>query len=130
MKIIIKPLLILLLVVCAFAAGYFTNTPGKSDTSVTTSGDTEIIKHSDLKIKKDKITFTTDASGKGTIQTAISTDKIPEVIKWKTANNIITLDYSLQQHIGINYYYRYDCYIIGAGVSSEPDVKLSVGYMF
>jgi hypothetical protein len=128
---IIRIIIILVLVILAYIAGYYTRPdPGKPD--IITTGDTDIIHHTGLDINNAGISFGTIATGAGSINTLISLDKIPEVQSWRTANNIITIDYSVKQVLGVNYYRRYDHFLVGAGAMVGPgiDLKISAGYMF
>lgn len=119
-------LMIIIMLIGAFFTGYiyktYTFEKETPSAQIATSGDTTIIQHSNIKQTKKETTFETTSTGSGKITTTI---KNPGFY-----NHSILIDYSIKNKIGVQYLYRYDRFLIGGGINTNPDIFVSAGIMF
>lgn len=122
---LIESFFAILIIIATFFGGYYYHAYINKKEEVPqfqTTGDTNIIKHDNIKQTKKETTFDTTSTGAGTITTVIQN---PEDYKYT-----ILLDYSIRNKAGVQFLYRYDRFVGGIGINSNPDVYVSAGIMF
>ncbi|MCL2154088.1 MAG: hypothetical protein FWH53_00330 [Leptospirales bacterium] len=106
---------------------YINKNPHPLDDVKVTQVSGEKITHSDFNYtEKNRISFTTQADGKGEIHTEIPKSNIPEAHAWITKNHGVLFDVLLvdQRMYSISYFHRWGSLSFGAGpVFSEKKVE-------
>jgi len=117
------------LIALSFFSGYMLksctadNTADKAiPAEIKTTGDTDIIKHSDIKQTARSTSFTTTSTGAGSIRSIIPT---PDFYHYT-----LLVNYSISMCAGVEVLYRYDRIVVGAGINTNPDIFISAGVMF
>ena len=91
----------------------------------------EPITHSDLRIGRDTVTFTSTADGPGVIETAVPKDIIPEARYWMQRTSGISAvagyDLARQSHFSLMYWRRWGSMAIGAGAMASVGERIEPG---